>query len=218
MRILVDSADLAAIRLALDTGFVAGVTTNPTLLQRSGVSRSRVPALAQAATAAGAGEVHLQTYAGDTPGMIREGLGFVHIDPVRIRVKLVATPAGYRAAAALAEQGVNVTLTAVYTLSQALLAHSVGARSVAIYLGRLRDAGVDPMDLAGRMQELLDAQGGTVEILAASIREPAELADLASRGVGCATVAPAILAGLLDSALTARDAVAFATDSQALID
>ncbi len=218
MKILVDSADLDAIRDALRTGLVAGVTTNPTLLRRAGVSRSGVPALARAAVAAGAGEVHLQAYAEDTPGMIREGLGFVEIDPTRIHVKLVATAAGYSAAAALAARGVSVTLTAVYTLNQALAAQSVGARSIAIYLGRMRDAGADAMELAGRMQELLQAQGASVGILAASIRDPSELAELAIRGVASATVAPAILAGLLDSEATTRDGAIFTADAKALTD
>lgn len=218
MRILVDTADLGAILDALRTGFVAGVTTNPTLLRRAGVSRSGVTELALAALRAGAGEVHVQACADDTPGMIREGLGFAEIDPTRIRVKVVATPAGFSAAAALAAEGVNVTVTAVYTLGQALAAQSAGARSIAIYLGRMRDTGTDPIDLAGRMQELLRAQGGGVDILAASIRDPSELADLAIRGVASATVAPAILAGLLESDATARDAVAFATDARALTD
>lgn len=216
MRILVDSADLVAIHEALETGFVAGVTTNPTLLRRAGVSRSGVAALARAALEAGAGEVHLQAYADDTAGMVRQGLELVAIDPARIRVKLVATSAGYGAAAALAAEGVNVTLTAVYTLRQALAAQSVGARSIAIYLGRLRDGGSDPIDLAGRMQELLRAQGAGVEILAASIRDPDELAELALRGIASATLAPTILTRFLDSDATARDAAAFATDTQAL--
>ena len=218
MRILVDSADLGAIRDALKTGLVAGVTTNPTLLRRAGVSRSGVLGLARAAFAAGAGEVHLQACAEDTPGMIRDGLEFVELDASRIHVKLVATRAGYRAASALSAKGVNVTMTAVYTLNQALVAHSVGARSIAIYLGRLRDAGIDPMELAGRMQELLDAQGADVDILAASIRDPGELAELAIRGVASATVAPAILERLLDSDATTRDALVFTTDARSVAD
>jgi len=218
MRILVDSADLDAIRDALGAGFVAGVTTNPTLLRRAGVSRSGVETLARSAIEAGAREVHLQVHAGDTAGMIREGLQLVRIDPLRVRVKIVATRAGYSAAAALAGDGVNVTLTAVYTVSQALAAQSVGARSIAVYLGRLRDAGSDPIDLAARMQELLRAQGSSVDILAASIRDSSELAELASHGIASATVAPAILANLVDSEATARDAAAFVADSRHLTD
>ena len=218
MRILVDSADLGAIRDALKTGLVAGVTTNPTLLRRAGVSRSGVLGLARAAFAAGAGEVHLQACAEDTPGMIRDGLEFVELDAARVHVKLVATRAGYRAAAALSAKGVNVTMTAVYTLNQTLVAQSVGARSIAIYLGRLRDAGVDAMELAGRMQALLGAQGADVDILAASIRDPGELAELAIRGVASATVAPAILERLLDSDATTRDALVFTTDARSVAD
>lgn len=218
MRILVDSADLGAIGDALETGLVAGVTTNPTLLRRAGVSRSGVLGLARAAFAAGAGEVHLQAYAEDTTGMIRDGLEFVELDASRIHVKLVASRAGYRAASALSAKGVKVTMTAVYTLNQALVAQSVGARSIAIYLGRLRDAGTDPMELAGRMQALLDAQGADVDILAASIRDPGELAELAIRGVASATVVPAILERLLDSDATTRDALVFNTDARSVAD
>ena len=77
---------------------------------------------------------------------------------------------------------------------------------------------IDPMELAGRMQELLDAQGADVDILAASIRDPGELAELAIRGVASATVAPAILERLLDSDATTRDALVFTTDARSVAD
>jgi len=216
VRLLVDTADQAAIQAALATGLVAGVTTNPTLLRRAGVPAAAVRELAGAAIGAGAREVHLQVYAADAAGMIREGRELAVIDPARIRVKLVATPAGYRAAAALAEEGVPVTLTGVYTLRQALLADSVGARSIAIYLGRLQDAGEDPIVLADRMQRLLDAQAARVEILAASIRDPDEVTELGLLGVASVTVAPAILDRLLDSEATAAAAAAFGEDAAAI--
>ena len=216
MRILVDSADLAAIHEALSSGIVAGVTTNPTLLRRAGVAASRVPELARAAIAAGAGEVHLQTGADDADAMIAEGRELVRIDPERIRVKLVATPAGYQAAAVLSAEGTGVTLTGVYTLQQALAAQSAGARSIAFYLGRVRDAGIEPLQLVGRMQELLRAQAADVEILAASVREPDELAELALLGVASATLAPAVLARLLQSDATDAAAATFREDARAI--
>lgn len=216
MRILVDTAEVAEIQEALATGFVVGVTTNPTLLRRAGVARSAVSELAMAAIGTGAAEVHLQTYASDAAGMIREGRELVAIDPERVRVKLVATPEGYRAAAALAGDGVAVTLTGVYTLRQALVADSVGARSIAIYLGRLGDLGQDPLAVAARMQALLDAQAARVEILAASIRDPDEVAQLGVLGVRSVTVAPAILRRLLESEATAAAAATFGEDAEAI--
>lgn len=216
MRILVDSADLAAIRDALATGFVAGVTTNPTLLRRAGVPAAGVTDLARSILAAGADELHLQATADDAAGLVEEAQRLVAIDPARVRVKLVATPDGYRAARILAIDHVRVTLTGVYTVRQALVADSVGARSIAVYLGRLRDAGQDPMALVGSMQALLDAQSSEVEILAASIREPGELVELALLGVASATVAPHVLHRMLESDATAAAAAAFAEDAEAI--
>lgn len=218
MRILIDSADLAAVRRALAGGFVAGVTTNPTLLRRAGVGAAAVPDLARAALAAGARELHLQTYGDSAEAMLREARELVSLDPERVWVKLVATPDGYAAAARLAAEGARVTLTAVYTLRQALLAESVGARAVAIYLGRMRDAGIDGMALAGQMQAMLRAQAARVEILAASIRSPDEVVELAALGVASATVAPAVLDQMLDSPATAAAAAAFGADARALFE
>jgi len=218
MRILVDSAELAAITAALASGFVAGVTTNPTLLRRAGVRARELPELVRQILAAGAGELHLQVYGSTADDMLREGRALVALDPARVWVKLVATPAGYQAAARLAAEGARVTLTAVYTPRQALLAQSVGARAVAIYLGRMRDAGLDALALAGQMQAILRAQHAEVQILAASIRAPEELDALAALGIASATLAPPVLAQLLDSDATARAAAGFADDARAMFE
>jgi len=216
MRILVDTAELEAVREALATGFVAGVTTNPTLLRRARVSASGVADLARAILAAGAGELHLQATASDADALVAHARELVALDPERVHIKLVATPDGYRAAATLAGEGVKVTLTGVYTARQTLVAHSVGARSAAVYLGRLRDSGQDPLAVVGRMQAVLNAQHSDVEILAASIREAGELVDLALLGVASATVAPGVLGRMLESDATAAAAAAFADDAEAI--
>jgi transaldolase len=216
VRIYIDSADIAAIRAALASGYVYGVTTNPTLLRRAGVRQAAVPGLAQAALAQGAREIHLQTYAPDTRGMIDEGATLARLDPARVVVKIPATAAGYAAAAVLHAAGVRVTLTAVYTVRQAILAGSVGAAYIAVYLGRSRDAGLDPFGLVGQMQRVLDAQRLPVEILAASVRDPAEVETLAALGVTAVTLPPAVLGGLLDSPATAAAAAAFLEDAEAI--
>ena len=218
MRILIDSGDIDAVCAAFESGFVAGATTNPTLLRRAGVRASAVPTLARTILEAGAGELHLQAYADDADGMVREGEALAAIDPARILIKLVATPAGYQAAARLSALGVRVTLTAVYTLRQALLAEIVGASYIAIYLGRMRDAGIDAMGIAEQMQQLLVFQSARVAILAASIRSPDEVVELAARGVAAATLPPALLNQLLESPATAGAAAMFSADARALID
>jgi transaldolase len=218
MEILIDSAELEAIRQAFASGFVGGVTTNPTLLRRAGVRAAQVPDLVREALILGAREVHLQTYASDAEGMFSEGQALAALAPGRICVKLVATPAGYSAAARLTSVGVRVTLTAVYTLRQALLSQSVGASYIAVYLGRMRDAGIDALALVGQMQALLRAHAAGVTILAASIRDPEEVAALGALGIGAATLAPSVLARLLDSDDTARAAEGFTSDARTLVE
>jgi transaldolase len=216
VRIYVDSAEIAAIKAALATGYVYGVTTNPTLLRRAGVRIGDVPALAQEALGLGAQEIHLQTYAAETQGMIHDGAALARLDPARVVVKIPATAAGYAAAAALTAQGVRVTLTAVYTVPQAILAGSVGAAYIAVYLGRSRDAGLDPFGLVGQMQRIFDTQRLPVEILAASVRDPAEIETLAALGVATVTLPPVVLDALLDSPATATAAAAFLADAEAI--
>jgi transaldolase len=216
VRIYIDSAEIGAIAAALASGYVYGVTTNPTLLRRAGRRVADVPGLAQEALGQGAREIHLQTMAPDTPSMIREGEALARIDPARVVVKIPATVAGYGAAAILGATGVRVTLTAVYTVRQAILAGSVGAAYIAVYLGRSRDAGLDPFGLVGQMQHIFATQRLPVAILAASVRDPEEVETLAALGVAAVTLPPAVLAALLDSPATAAAAAAFLADAEAI--
>ena len=218
MNILIDSAVIGEIERALGTGFVGGATTNPTLLRRGGVRAAAVPELVRQVIAAGAREVHLQVYAADVAGMLTEALRLIALDPARVVAKIPATPAGYCAAARLSQSGARVTLTAVYTLRQALLAQSVGASYIAIYLGRMRDAGLDAMALASQMQALLNAQASPVTILAASIRDADELVALGQAGIGAATLPAAIIDRLLESEATAKAAEVFGADARTLFD
>ena len=216
MRILIDSADINAIREALGYGFVYGVTTNPTLLRRTGVRAAQVPALVQQAIEYGAREVQLQVYADKQTQMIHEAEQLRAIAPEHVVIKLPATPAGFATAAHITAQGTPVTLTAVYTARQALLAENVGANYAAVYLGRMRDNGQDPLAAVRQMQSVLSAQGSPVKLLAASIREPEELDVLGELGVGVATLAPAVLAKLVTSNATEGAAAVFCEDARAI--
>lgn len=216
MRILVDSADETAISAALASGFVHGITTNPTLLRRVGVRASQLPALVHHAIEHGAREVQLQVYADQEADMIREAEQLLAIAPEHVVIKLPATPAGFATAANITARGMRVTLTAVYTVRQALLAQNVGADYAAVYLGRMRDDGLDPIAMVGQMQAVLTAQRSPVKLLAASIREPEELEVLGALGVEAATLAPPILAKLLTSGATEQAAAVFGEDARAI--
>ncbi len=216
MHIFIDSADLATIEQALNQGFVYGVTTNPTLLQRANVRIDKVPALAKRIIELGANELHLQVYAEDTSQMLADAARLIELDSTRVVVKIPATPAGYAATAKLAAQGVCVTLTAVYTVAQAVLATSVGASYIAPYLGRMRDDGLDAFALVGQMQRALSAQDPSVQILAASIRAPAEVEALAELGIGAVTLPITVLQALPESPRTMTALAAFTAAVQSL--
>ena len=216
MRLYLDSADRQAIRVALGSGIVYGVTTNPTILRRAGLRAAEVPDLARTVLGWGARELLLQTYAADTASMVADGRALAAPDRDRIIVKIPATPEGYAAGARLAGEGYRVALTAVYTLRQAVLAGSAGACCVAVYLGRIRDSGDDALALVGQMQRALEAQRLAVAILAASVRDPAEVDALAGLGVAMVTLPPAVFARVLDAPGTAAAAAAFRADAEAL--
>jgi transaldolase len=216
VRIYIDSADRDAIKEALATGYVYGVTTNPTLVRRAGMRAHEVPDLARFAFSHGAKEIHLQTFADDTEGIIKEGIEFAALDPARVVVKIPATPQGYTAAAKLAEEGLRTTLTAVYTVRQVILAHGVGAHYIAVYLGRMRDAGLDALAVFGQMQRAIDVQHSQLEILAASLRDPVEIEALVELGVATATLPLDVLRQLPDSTYTSAAAETFRQDARAI--
>jgi transaldolase len=216
VHIFIDSADIQTIEHALNTGYVYGVTTNPTLLQRANVRVQQVPSLAKQLIELGAHELHLQVYAEDSNSMLQDAARLVEIDPTRVVIKIPATQAGISAAGEWAARGVRVTLTAVYTVAQAVLAMSVGAQYIAVYLGRMRDDGVDALALVGQMQRTLNAQHASTQILAASIRTPAEVEALAELGIAAATLPLAVLQQLAESSGTTAAAAAFTTAARSL--
>jgi transaldolase len=216
VHIFIDSADIQTIEQALNSGYVYGVTTNPSLLQRANVRVMQVIPLAKQIIELGARELHLQVYSEDTSQILQDAARLVEIDPKRVVVKIPATPAGYAATAQLAAQGVRVTLTAVYTVAQAILAQSVGAQYIAVYLGRMRDDGLDALALVGQMQRTLNAQRASVEILAASVRSPAEVEAVAELQVAAVTLPLAVLQQLPESPRTMAAVAAFSDAAKSL--
>jgi transaldolase len=216
VRLYVDSAEIQEVEQALKSGYVYGVTTNPTLLQRANVHLGEVPVLAKRILELGAHELHLQVYSGETAAMIEEALRLVDINPARVVVKIPAIPAGYPAAAQLAARGVRVTMTAVYTVAQTVLAQSVNASYIAVYLGRMRDDGLDALAQVGQMQQVLNVQRAPVEILAASVRAPAEVEQVAELGVSAVTLPLAVLEQLPESPRTMAAVTTFNQAIQSL--
>jgi TalC/MipB family fructose-6-phosphate aldolase len=203
VRLYLDTADRTAAEGLLATGLFAGVTTNPTILQRAGAGAADIPGIHRWATAAGAREVFFQAWGEDTPTLVRRGRELRELGD-EVVVKLVASRAGTAACARLAADGVPTLLTAVYDPGQAIVAAAAGATYIAPYLRRLTAAGRDGTGAVLAMHELLTATGSRTRVLLASIPGVPAMVALARHGVGCFTMAPEIAEQFFTDELTAE--------------
>ncbi len=208
MRLYLDTADQPAAESLLATGLFAGLTTNPTILQRSGKGVADIPAIHAWASAAGAREIFFQAWGEDAATLIERGLALRALGD-DVVVKVVATRAGTTACAELARQGIPTLLTAVYDPGQAMVAAAAGATYIAPYLGRLGDAGRDAAADVMAMHEVLVAAGGGTQVLLASIRDVASMVALARQGIQHFTMAPSVAEAFFADELTAAAAQAF---------
>jgi transaldolase len=208
VRLYLDTAERAAAEDLLATGLFAGLTTNPTILQRSGLGVADAPHVYEWAIAAGAREVFFQAWGEDAATLVERGERLRALGP-EVVVKLVASRAGSAACATLAARGIATLLTAVYAPGQAVVAAAAGATYIAPYLGRLDDAGRDGLADITAMHEVLATTGSATKVLAASLREVASVVALARRGIDCFTMAPAVAEAFFLEPLTAEADAAF---------
>lgn len=210
----IDSAQRRVVEPLLRSGLVAGVTTNPTLLETAGVRNDAIPDLVSWATAAGARAVFVQAWGATADELERRGRALRSLGDAVV-VKLPVTPAGLQATARLEADGVPVLVTAVYSATQVLPTMAAGASLIAPYLGRMNDAGRDGFAEIEAMQRVVDASGSSLRILVASLRTAADVLRLAEVGVRDFTLAPAVWAELAADPLTDAAVAEFERASRA---
>lgn len=208
MQIFIDSAEIADLKALAETGLVDGVTTNPSLIAKSG--RPIFETLKEICAVI-PGPISAEAVAEDAPTLIKEGLKLRTIAD-NIVVKLPLTMEGLKACKALADEGHPVNVTLCFSAVQALLAAKAGAAYISPFLGRLDDGGQDGMGLIGEIRTIYDNYGYETEILAASVRTPAHVRDAALAGADCATIPPAVFKALYKHNLTDTGLAAFAKD------
>jgi len=190
-------------RTYFPTGIFWGITTNPTVLERDGVECS-IPSLAllaQEAFDCGAQEVLIQAWGSTAKEMHSVGRALADIDP-RVNIKVPITKAGTEAAALLQKEKVDVTLTAVYTVHQAITAAASGAAYAAPYLGRMNDARRDGFNNIVNMHRIVQANSGDTRIMVASLRSADDMAALAAEGLNTFTFSPTVAAEMFHDELT----------------
>ena len=208
MDIFIDSADVRDLRAAAASGLVDGVTTNPSLVARSG--RDMKEAIAEICSIV-SGPVSAEAVASDVDGMLAEGRYLASIAE-NVVVKLPLTPAGLTACQRLVQDGIRVNVTLCFSSVQALLAAKAGATFISPFIGRLDDAGLDGMELIREIRTIYDNYGYTTRILAASIRTINHVRDAALLGADCATIPPKIFNALYSHILTDTGLQAFLED------
>lgn len=205
-RFYADSADVQEIAPLLDGRLIQGVTTNPTILAKANKSINDIEELHQTWQAAGSKEIFFQTWGQDSAQMMANAQRIAVLGE-DVVIKVPATATGFPVAAHLVRSGVPVLLTAVYSTTQALAAANIGVRYIAPYLGRLQDSNRDGVALIGQMQRLIEGTG--TDVLAASLRTPSVIVDLAERGIRFFTATPSVLWAALNDTESDRSAVDF---------
>ena len=209
MKFFVDTAEVADIRSLAEAGLVDGVTTNPSLIAKSGRDMKTVIAEICAITP---GPVSAEVTATDAAGMLAEGRVLRAIAP-NVCVKVPLTEAGLVACRTLTGEGALVNVTLCFSAAQALLAAKAGATFISPFVGRLDDISTDGMRLiADIVQIYRNYPALKTEVLVASVRNPIHLIESAKLGAHVATLPPSVIRMLLQHPLTDRGLEAFLAD------
>ena len=208
MKFFVDTADVSEIRDVADVGLLDGVTTNPSLIMKSG--RDFLEVIGEICGIV-EGPVSAEVTALDADQMIAEGKKLAALAS-NVVVKLPLTWDGLKACKALVAEGIQTNVTLCFSSNQGLMAAKAGATYVSPFIGRLDDLGVDGMELIHDLRMIYYNYGFETEILAASIRSAAHVQECAIAGADVATVPPAVLKGLVKHQLTDKGLAAFLED------
>lgn len=208
MKFFIDTADTDEIRDLAETGMVDGVTTNPSLILKSGRDIAEVTAEICSIVS---GPVSAEVTATEADRMIAEGRSLAKIAD-NIAVKVPLTWDGLRACKVLSGEGHMVNVTLCFSAAQALLAAKAGATFISPFIGRLDDIGLDGMQLIADIRQIYDNALFETQILAASIRTVNHVQDAAKAGADVATIPPGVLRKLADHPLTDKGLETFLAD------
>lgn len=198
MKFFIDTADVKEIREAHALGLVDGVTTNPSLIAKSG---RKFKDVIKEIVSIVDGPISAEVISLDAPGMIKEAKELVKIHK-NIVVKLPMTPEGLKACKALTEKGIKTNVTLIFTSMQALLAAKAGATYVSPFVGRLDDISQDGMGIIEEIRTIFDNYGYMAEIIVASVRNPIHVLNSALIGADIATIPYSVMIQLAKHPLT----------------
>lgn len=209
MKFFIDTANLDEIKEAAAMGVLDGVTTNPSLMAKEGVTNvtehyRKICELVD-------GDVSAEVISTDVKGIIKEGLELVKIhENITVKVPMIAD--GVKAIKALSSEGIKINTTLIFSPIQALVAAKAGAKYVSPFIGRLDDIGQEGMELIDDIRLVFDNYGFHTEILAASIRHNQHLLACAKAGADVATMPFKVIGSMIKHPLTASGLEKFLAD------
>jgi transaldolase len=208
MQFFIDTADIGEIKKALEMGLCDGVTTNPSLIAKTG---RRFDEVLREIVALKPGPISAEVTAIDCEGMLREAEELVKFGP-DIVIKIPLITEGLRAVKALTAKGIKTNVTLCFSAVQALLAAKAGATYISPFVGRLDDISQDGMDLIEQILEIYANYGFKTKVLVASVRHPIHVLESARLGADVATIPFNVIAQLANHPLTESGLKKFLAD------
>jgi transaldolase len=211
MRIFIDSADIKEINEVAGWGVLAGCTTNPSLVAKTGRPFKEC---VKDILAVVPGPVSVEAISPDAAGMVKEGEDWARLDPEKVTIKIPMSVEGLKAVCALAEKEIKTNVTLVFSPNQALLAAQAGATFLSPFVGRLDDISHDGMELIRDIVEMIDTYGFEAEVISASIRHPLHVIESMRAGAHIATIPYDVLLKMVKHPLTDAGIKKFYEDFQ----
>lgn len=198
MKIFLDTANLASIKLYNDMGLLDGITTNPSLLAKEGGDPQKAM---EEIVRIVKGDVSLEVVSTEYGGMIDEAHRLRKYGS-NVVIKVPMTPDGLKACKTLSQEGAAVNVTLVFSPNQAILAAKAGAKYVSPFIGRLDDIGQDGMSLIAEIKQIFSNYNFRTQILVASVRHPMHVVEAGKIGADVVTLPPDVLGKMLKHPLT----------------
>lgn len=203
MKLIIDDAHIDLIKRVYEYYPIDGVTTNPSILAKSGRNPYEVLKEIRAFIGADA-ELHVQAVSRDAEGMVVEAHRIVKELGETTFVKIPSVEEGFKAMKALKQEGIRITATAIYTPMQAFLAAKAGASYAAPYINRIDNMGYNGIQVTKNIHDIFRNNHLETEVLAASFKNSQQVLELCEYGIGASTVAPDVIEGLVkNQAITA---------------
>lgn len=209
MEFFLDTADVDEIREIAAWGILDGVTTNPSLIKKSGRDFKEV---VREIAGICSGPISAEVTAMDTEGMLAQARQLKSELPENVIIKIPCTPEGLAATKVLTDEGIDTNVTLIFSASQALMAAKAGATYVSPFIGRIDDTGHDGMNLIAEIMETWGAYNPSTKVLAASIRHPTHVLQCMQLGAHTATMPAKIFRQLIKHPLTERGLEGFMRD------